>query len=155
MKTEFARVVPKSPPGRRDRSRHGRACWIAPANRGIDLRGSTGESPLTDDRYSRFLFSGLDDLHCQRADSDACQPVDCSSLPSRSVRISGAAHLFVPDDHLHFCDVDHFLSKLKGAQPCLAVRAGGHLACRGEFSTRRNARIAPQARCLCSEPNKS
>ena len=54
----------------------------------------------------------MDDLHRQRADSDAGQPMDYSSLSSRSVRISGAAHLFVPNDHLHFCDVDHFLPKL-------------------------------------------
>ena len=76
MKTEFARVAPSSsnnpPPVRRTRSRSARNHRAAPANRGIDLRGPTGESPLTDDRYSRFLFSGLDDLHCERADFDTC-----------------------------------------------------------------------------------
>jgi hypothetical protein len=84
----------------------------APANRGIDLRGPTGEPPLTDNRYSRFLFSSMDDLHCERADFDTRQPMDSSGQSSRSVRISGAAHLRVHDDHLHFCDVDHFLPEL-------------------------------------------
>jgi hypothetical protein len=90
-----------------------RACRIRPADLGIDLRGSTGESPLAHNRYSRFLFSGMDDLHCKRADFDAGQQMDYSSLSPRTVRLSGTTHLFVPDDNLHFYDVDHFLSKLK------------------------------------------
>ena len=32
---------------------------------------------------------------------------------SKPYVVSGAAHLYVPDDHLHVCDVDHVLSKLK------------------------------------------
>ena len=89
-----------------------RACRIRPVDLAIDLRGSTRESPFADNRYSRFVFSSLDDLHCQRADSDVDQPMDYSSLSPRSVRISGTTHLHVPNDHLHFCDVDHFLSEL-------------------------------------------
>jgi len=89
-----------------------RACRIRPVDLGIDLRGSTGESPFADDRHSRFVFSSLDDLHCQRVDSYADQPMDYSGVSPRSVRFSGAAHLFVPDDHLYLCDVDHFLPEL-------------------------------------------
>jgi hypothetical protein len=89
-----------------------RACRIRPADLGIDLCGSTGEPPLAHNRYSRFVFSGMDDLHCKRADFDAGQQMDYSSLSPRTVRLSGTAHLHVPDDHLHFCDVDHFLSEL-------------------------------------------
>ena len=89
-----------------------RACRTGPADLGIDLRGSTGESPFADDRYSRFLFSGLDDLHRQRIDSYVGHPVDYPSLSSRTLCVSGAAHLFVPDAHLYFCDMDHFLSEL-------------------------------------------
>ena len=54
----------------------------------------------------------MDDLYRQRVDVDAGQPVGYSSVSSRILRVSGAAHLFVPDDHLHFCDVDHFLPEL-------------------------------------------
>jgi hypothetical protein len=54
----------------------------------------------------------MDDLPCERADFDAGKPVDHSSVSSRSVRISRAAHLHVPDDHLYFCDLDHLLSEL-------------------------------------------
>ena len=101
----------------------GRACWVAPAHRGIGVRGSTVESPLTYDRYPRFLFSGLDDLHCKRADADACRALDCSNVPSEAISRSGAAHLFVPDDHLHVCDLDSFLPKLKCIkQPVLQTR---------------------------------
>jgi hypothetical protein len=42
----------------------GSDCRLASANLGIGLCGPTGESPLTYDRYSGFLFSCLDDLHC-------------------------------------------------------------------------------------------
>ena len=108
--SEFSTSSAQSGPTRR-------ACRTGPADLGIDLRGSTGESPFADDRYSRFLFSGLDDLHRQRIDSYVGHPVDYPSLSSRTLCVSGAAHLFVPDDHLYFCDMDHFLSKLKGAQP--------------------------------------
>ena len=101
----------------------GRACWVAPAHRGIGVRGSTVESPLTYDRYPRFLFSGLDDLHCKRTDSDANQPMDYSSVSFGGLRFSGAARLFMPDDHLHVCDLDPFLSKLKCIkQPILQAR---------------------------------
>ena len=82
------------------------------ANWSVDLCGPTGEPPLTDDRYSRLLFSGMDDLHCQRVDSYVDQPMDYSGVSPRSVRFTGAAHLFVPDDHLYLSDVDHFLSEL-------------------------------------------
>ena len=90
----------------------GRNHSVAAANLRVDLRGPTGESPLTYDRYSRFLFSGVDDLHCKRADSDANQPMDHPSVSSRTLCLSGAAHLRVPDDHIHFCDMDHFLPEL-------------------------------------------
>jgi Outer membrane protein len=91
----------------------GRPCWVSPGHLGIGVRGSTVESPLTYDRYPRFLFSGLDDLHCKRADADACRALDCASVPSEAISRSGAARLFMPDDHLHVCDLDPFLSKLK------------------------------------------
>ena len=38
--------------------------WPAPADLGIDLRGSTIESPIAYDQYLRHPNSGLDDLHC-------------------------------------------------------------------------------------------
>ena len=101
----------------------GRACRVGPAHRGIGVRGSTVESPLTYDRYSRFLFSGLDDLHCKRADADACRALDCANVPSEAISRSGAVRLFMPDDHLHVCDLDPFLSKLKCIkQPVLQTR---------------------------------
>ena len=56
----------------------------------------------------------MDDLHCKRADFDAGEQMDYSSLSPRTVRLSGTAHLHVPDDHLHFSDVDHFLPELDG-----------------------------------------
>jgi hypothetical protein len=89
-----------------------RACRTRPAYVVINLRGSTGESPFADDRYSWFLFSSLDDLHCKRADSYVGHPVDYPSISSRTLCVSGPAHLHVPDDHLHFCYVDHLLSEL-------------------------------------------
>jgi len=89
-----------------------RACRIRPADLAIDLRGSTRESPFADNRYSRFVFSSLDDLHCQRVDSYVDHPVDYPRLSSRILCVSGAAHLHLPDDHLHFFDVDHFLPEL-------------------------------------------
>ena len=98
-------------------------CRPAPPNLGIDLRGSTIESPLAYDRYSRFLFSGLDDLHCKRADADTCRALDCANVPSEAISRSGAVRLFMPDDHLHVCDLDPFLSKLKCIkQPVLQTR---------------------------------
>ena len=54
----------------------------------------------------------MDDLHCQRADFDAGEPMGYSSIPSRTLRLSGTAHLHVPDDHLYFRDVDRLLSEL-------------------------------------------
>ena len=121
----------------------------AAANRGIGLRGPTRESPLTDDRYSRLLFSGMDDLHCQRVDSDASQPVDHSSVSPGTVRVSGTAHLHVPDDHLYLCDMDHLFSKLKGAQP--SWLCGRRASCLpGEILNQAGRPVAPQARCLCS-----
>ena len=91
----------------------GQDCRPAAANLGIDFRGSAVELPLTDNRYSRFLFSSMDDLHCKRTDSDVAQPMDYSSVSLGSLRDTGAAHLHVSNDHLHFCDLDHLLSKLK------------------------------------------
>ena len=64
------------------------------------------------DRYSRLLFSGLDGLHCKRTDADARRALDCSSVPSEAIPRSGAAHLFMPDDHLHVRDLDFVLPKL-------------------------------------------
>ena len=54
----------------------------------------------------------MDDLHCQRTDFDAGESMDYSSVSSRAVRLSDATDLHVPDDHLHFYDVDHFLPEL-------------------------------------------
>ena len=109
MKTEFPRVIPIFSTRSAQSVATRRACRNRPADLGIDLRGSTGESPFADDRYSRFVFSSLDDLHRQRADSDVDQPVDYPSVSSRTVCVSGPAHLHVPDDYLHFSDVDLFL----------------------------------------------
>ena len=86
--------------------------WPAPANLGIDLRGSTIESPIAYDRYSRFLFSGLDDLHCKRTDSDANQPMDYSSVSFGRLRFSGAAHLHVSDADLYLRHLDRLLPQL-------------------------------------------
>src|SRR5215469_3531369 len=54
----------------------------------------------------------MDDLYCKRADFDAGQPMDHSSVSSRTLRVSSAALLHVSDAHLHFYDVDHFFSEL-------------------------------------------
>jgi hypothetical protein len=69
----------------------------------------------------------MDDLQCERAGFDTRQPVDFSSLSSGILRISGAAHLHVPDDHLHFCDVDHLLSKLKMHNGAVMLSEAKHL----------------------------
>jgi hypothetical protein len=69
----------------------------------------------------------MDDLHRQRVDSDAGQPVDHSGLPSRSVRISGTAHLHVPDAYLYLCDVDYLLSKLKMHNGAVMLSEAKHL----------------------------
>ena len=116
MKTEFAQVAPSSSnnpprsPARFVPARQG--CRPAPANLGIDLRGSTIESPIAYDRYSRFLFSGLDDLHCKRTDSDANQPMDYSSVSFGRLRFSGAAHLHVSDADLYLRHLDRLLPQL-------------------------------------------
>src|SRR6266516_5894461 len=73
----------------------GRACWVAPAHRGIGVRGSTVESPLTYERYPRFLFSGLDGLHSERADANAHRALDRSSVPPEAVSPAYAAQLFI------------------------------------------------------------
>ena len=86
--------------------------WPAPANLRIDLCGSTIESPFAYDRYSRFLFSGLDDLHCKRTDSDANQPMDYSSVSFGGLRFSGAAHLHVSDADLYLRHLDRLLPQL-------------------------------------------
>jgi hypothetical protein len=69
----------------------------------------------------------MDDLHCKRADADACQPVAHSSVSPRTVRVSGAAHLFVPDNHLYLCDVDYLLSKLKMHNGAVMLSEAKHL----------------------------
>jgi len=103
--SEFSACSAQSGPTRR-------ACRIRPVDLAIDLRGSTRESPFADNRYSRFVFSSLDDLHCQRVDSYVDHPVDYPRLSSRILCVSGAAHLHMPDDHLHFFDVDRLLPEL-------------------------------------------
>ena len=127
MKTEFGPVAPGSsnnpPRVRRDRSRPVVLVGLLLLIGALVFVVRPVESPLTYDRYSRFLFSGLDDLHCKRADADTCRALDCPSVPSEAISRSGAAHLFMPDDHLHFCDLDPFLSKLKCIkQPVLQTR---------------------------------
>ena len=129
MKTEFPRVIPNFPPARRSRTRHVALAGLRPADLGIDLRGSTGESPFADDRHSRFVFSSLDDLHRQRADSDVDQPVDYPSVSSRTVCVSGPADLHVPDDYLHFSDVDHFLSELNPISAVMLSEAKHLVTC--------------------------
>jgi len=90
----------------------GRACWVALGNRRINFRRPTTELPFTYDRHSRFLFSGLDDLHCKRTDSDADQPMDYSSVSFGRLRFSGVAHLHVPHAYLYLRHLDHLLSQL-------------------------------------------
>jgi len=103
--SEFSTRSAQSEPTRR-------ACRIGSADLATDLRGSTDKPPFADDRHSRFVFSSLDDLHRQRVDSYADQPMDYSGVSPRTIRFSGAAHLFVPNNHLYLSDVDHFLSEL-------------------------------------------
>ena len=69
----------------------------------------------------------MDDLHCQRAHFDAGEPMGYSSIPSRTLRLSSAAHLHVPDDHLYFCDLDHLLSKLKMHNGAVMLSEAKHL----------------------------
>ena len=52
MKTEFGQVAPAAAQSSTSSARSvsaGRAYWVAPANRGIGLRGPTVQSPLTYD----------------------------------------------------------------------------------------------------------
>jgi hypothetical protein len=88
------------------------ACGIGPADLAIDLRGSTGESPFANDRHSRLLLSSLDDLHRQRIDFYVGHPVDYPSLSSRTLCVSGASNLSVPDDYIYLSDVDRLLPEL-------------------------------------------
>ena len=54
----------------------------------------------------------MDGLHHQRADANARRALDCSNLPRKAIPRSGAPYLFVPDDHLHVCDLDFVLPEL-------------------------------------------
>jgi len=53
--------------------------------------------------------------------------MDCSGVSPRTVRVSGAAHLFVPDNHLYLCDVDYLLSKLKMHNGAVMLSEAKHL----------------------------
>ena len=69
----------------------------------------------------------MDDLHCERADFDAGQPMDHSSISPGAVRVSSATHLLVPDDYIHLSDVDRFLSKLKTDNDAVMLSEAKHL----------------------------
>ena len=90
---------------------------IAPGNRGIDFHCPAVESPLPDNRYPRLVFPGLDGVHPEWAGADSRRALDCSSVPPKAISRSGAAYLFMPDDHLHVRDLDSFLSKLTCINP--------------------------------------
>ena len=126
-----------------------RACRIGSADLATDLRGSTDKPPFADDRHSRFVFSSLDDLHRQRIDSYVGHPVDYPSLSSRTLCVSGASHLHVPDDHLHFSDVDHFLPELKRSTAILAVRPAGILPADKKSQPGEDARL-PHRQDACA-----
>src|SRR5262249_59165226 len=96
-----------------------------------------------------FVFSSLDDLHYQRIDSYLGHPVDCPSLSSRTLCVSGAAHLSVPDDHLYLSDVDHFLPELKRSTAILAVRPAGILPADKKSQPGEDARL-PHRQDACA-----
>ena len=116
MKTEFARVAPSSsnnpPPVRRTRSRPVAiiALLLLIGALVFVVRPVSHRSPTIDILGSYFpawmicIVSGLTLTLVSRWIVRAYH--------LEAVRISGAAHLHVPDDHLHFCDVDHFLPEL-------------------------------------------
>ena len=118
MKTEFARVAPsssKNPPTvRRTRFRSVRIIGLLLLIGALIfvVRPVSHRSPTIDILGSYFpawmicIVSGLTLTLVSRWIVRA--------ISSRSVRISGAAHLHVPDDHLHFCHVDNFLPELGG-----------------------------------------
>ena len=127
MKTEFARVAPSSsnnpPRVRRDRSRPvvlvGLLLLIGALV--FVVRPVSHRSPTIDILGSYFpawmicIVSGLT--------LTLVAALDCASVPSEAISRSGAAHLFMPDDHLHVCDLDPFLSKLKHAMLTSKLRS--------------------------------
>ena len=120
MKTEFPRIIRQQqiPPVRRNRSRPVALSGIAPAHLGVIfvVRPLSHRSPTIDILGSYFpawmicIASGLT--------LTLDQPVDCPNVSSRTVCVSGPARLLMPDDHFHFCDLDHFLSEVNPSRCC-------------------------------------
>jgi Biotin-lipoyl like len=54
----------------------------------------------------------VDGLHRERTDTDARRALGCSDVPPETIPRSGAAHLLVPDDHLHVRNLDSVLPEL-------------------------------------------
>jgi membrane fusion protein, multidrug efflux system len=78
---------------------------------------------FADRRHSRFVFPSMDDLHFERADANIHRPLAHPSGQPKTVHRSGAAHLFVSDDHLHLRDLDPVLPELMH-QPATPLRDG-------------------------------
>src|SRR5438874_425621 len=80
-------------------------------------RSGGPQPPVANGRCSRLVFSGVDGLHSEWADADIHCALDCPIPQTETVPRSGAAHLLVPDDHLHVRDMDSVLSKLRCINP--------------------------------------
>ena len=89
-----------------------RPCRIRPADRGIDLRGSTGEPPFANRRRPRLIFSGVDGLYVKRSGPDLRRSLDRPDLQPETVHRSGAADLLVSNDHFHVHNLDYLLPEL-------------------------------------------
>jgi hypothetical protein len=75
-------------------------------------RGPRLPPSFPDGRHSRLLLPRVDGLHFERTDADTYRPLDHPSAKPETVHRSGAADLFVSDDHLHVRDLDSVLPKL-------------------------------------------
>ncbi len=100
---------------------HGTVCEVCRRGLRLDRSLASGhrcfESPFADGRYSRLIFPGLDGLHSKRADLNPNCALDRAAARSETLPRAGAAHLFVPHDHLHLRDVDSVLPKLTCIKP--------------------------------------
>jgi hypothetical protein len=131
MKTEFARVEPSSssnpPQVRRDWSRPIVLVGF-PLLIGVLIfvvRPLSHRSP-TIDILGSYFPAWMICIVCG-TDFDVGQPMDYSSVSPRTLRISGAAHLHLPDPHLHVRHLDHLLSQLKMHNGAVMLSEAKHL----------------------------
>src|SRR6266542_2705221 len=85
----------------------------------VRVAPSDGNNPPRVRRLSSrpVRISGLDDLYPERPCADLRRALDRSGRQTGIVHWSGAAHLFVSDDHLHIRDLDFVLPELTCINP--------------------------------------